>query len=288
MSRLNKELIVEAQKNTKSHSEASRYLGIAYMTYRKYAQMWGLWESHLNPEGLGISKGRGKKSKHKTIRKANVSTKRFIKEKRCRTCDETNASMFYSSKNNICKPCLSKERAKRWENDKDLRDRKKIRSSSNEYKKKASEYHFKNRDRRLRLQKEYYKRTYHLRKHEQREYEQQPHVAAARFIRGEVHRVLSKIGTKKEKHSVEYVDYTPMELKEHIESLFQPGMSWDNHGMGTGKWQIDHKKEVAQYIKEGVTDINTINRLDNLQPLWTEDHAIKTGAFQSRYYKEKS
>ena len=197
----------------------------------------------------------------------------------CKHCGETNVSLFYSSKNNICKSCLSKQRAERWENDKGYRDRKKIRSSSNEYKKKASEYHFKNRDRRLRLQKEYHSRTYHLRKDRQREYEQQPHVAAARFIRQQVHRVLEKVGTKKELHSVEYVDYTPIELKEHIESLFQPGMSWGNHGMGTGKWQIDHKKEVAQYIKEGITDVNIINRLDNLQPLWTEEHSQKTADF---------
>jgi hypothetical protein len=206
----------------------------------------------------------------------------------CKPCGETNVSMFYSSKNNICKPCVNKQRAERWKNDKEFRDRQKVRKSSDEYKKKASEYHFKNRDRRLKLQKEYHSRTYHLRKHKQREYEQQPHVATARFIRQQVGRVLGKIDTKKEFHSVEYVDYTPIQLKEHIESLFQPGMSWDNHGLGKGKWQIDHKKEIAQYIKEGVTDVNIINRLDNLQPLWTEDHAIKTGAFQRRYYSEKS
>ena len=200
----------------------------------------------------------------------------------CKHCGETNVSLFYSSKNNICKPCLSKERAERWKNDKDYRDRQKVRKSSDEYKKKASEYHFKNRDRRLRLQKEYHKRTYHLRKHKQREYEQQPHVATARFIRQQVHRVLGKVGTKKEFHSLEYVDYTPIELKEHIESLFQPGMSWDNHGLGEGKWQIDHKKEVAQYIKEGITDINIINRLDNLQPLWTEEHSQKTADFRKQ------
>ena len=204
-----------------------------------------------------------------------------LKEKRCRTCDETNISMFYSSKNNICKPCLSKQKAERWENDKGYRDRKKKRANSDKYRKKASEYHFKNRDRRLRLQKEWYynkggrERTYEY----QKEYNKQPHVAAARFIREQVHRILEKIGTKKELHSVEYVDYTPIELKEHIESLFQPGMSWDNHGMGKGKWQIDHKKEVAQYIKEGITDVNIINRLDNLQPLWTEEHAQKTADF---------
>ena len=55
--------------------------------------------------------------------------------------------------------------------------------------------------------------------------------------------------------------YTVEEFRNHIDSSFQDGMSWDNHGMGKGKWQIDHKKEVAQYIKEGITDVNIINEI---------------------------
>ena len=215
----------------------------------------------------------------------------MIKTKKlCRHCGETNVSLFYKSKNKDCKSCLSKVRKELWTNDDEYRN------SRLEYKKKNKErirktnkkYWSKNRDKILASQKRYYyenggkERLYEY----QKEYHKQPHIAAAKFIRGEVHRVLSKIGTKKEKHSVEYVDYTPNELRLHIESLFQPGMAWSNHGWGKGKWQIDHKKEVAQYIREGITDVNIINRLDNLQPLWTEEHALKTSSFIKRNNKK--
>ena len=39
---------------------AARWLGVHYLTYRKYAKIYGLWERHLNPEGVGIKKGYGK------------------------------------------------------------------------------------------------------------------------------------------------------------------------------------------------------------------------------------
>ena len=63
-------------------------------------------------------------------------------------------------------------------------------------------------------------------------------------------------------------------------------MNWENNGCGKGKWQLDHKKEVAQFIQEGIEDPNIINALSNLQPLWTEEHARKTGKFM-RSFSEK-
>ena len=53
-------MIEDAQTVTKSNSAAARWLGIHYLTYRKYAKIYGLWERHLNPEGVGIKKGYGK------------------------------------------------------------------------------------------------------------------------------------------------------------------------------------------------------------------------------------
>ena len=53
-------MIEDAQAVTKSNSAAARWLGVHYLTYRKYAKIYGLWERHLNPEGVGIKKGYGK------------------------------------------------------------------------------------------------------------------------------------------------------------------------------------------------------------------------------------
>ena len=57
---ITKNMILEAQKNTKSNMEASRWLGINYNTYKKWAKRYGVFEQHLNQSGIGIkSKGWG-------------------------------------------------------------------------------------------------------------------------------------------------------------------------------------------------------------------------------------
>lgn len=55
--------ILEAQKHTNSNSAAARWLNISYKRYKKYAELYGLFEGHLNPAGFGIDKGL---SKHPT------------------------------------------------------------------------------------------------------------------------------------------------------------------------------------------------------------------------------
>ena len=57
---ITKKMIEDSQAVTKSNAEASRWLSINYLTYRKYAKMYGLFEGHLNQGGVGIKKGYGK------------------------------------------------------------------------------------------------------------------------------------------------------------------------------------------------------------------------------------
>lgn len=65
--------------------------------------------------------------------------------------------------------------------------------------------------------------------------------------------------------------YTPDELRLHIESQWQDGMSWENYG----EWHIDHIKSIKQHLNEGIDDIKIINALTNLQPLWAFDNLSK-------------
>ena len=53
-------MIEDAQSQTKSNAAAARWLGVHYLTYRKYAKLYGIWERHLNQSGFGIKKGYGK------------------------------------------------------------------------------------------------------------------------------------------------------------------------------------------------------------------------------------
>ena len=64
------------------------------------------------------------------------------------------------------------------------------------------------------------------------------------------------------------------ELKKHLESKFQEGMSWDNWSYEG--WHIDHIKPLASF---DLTDRNQLLQAchyTNLQPLWAKDNIAKS------------
>lgn len=73
------------------------------------------------------------------------------------------------------------------------------------------------------------------------------------------------------KRTEEKLGYTKAEFIARIESQFETGMTWDNHG----DWHIDHIKPISAFIEEGVKDPKIVNALDNLQPLWAFDNLSK-------------
>jgi hypothetical protein len=49
--------IRDIQQKARSAAEAARLLGVSYNTYKKYAQMYDVFEDLKNPSGAGIKKG---------------------------------------------------------------------------------------------------------------------------------------------------------------------------------------------------------------------------------------
>jgi endogenous inhibitor of DNA gyrase (YacG/DUF329 family) len=70
------------------------------------------------------------------------------------------------------------------------------------------------------------------------------------------------------------------ELKQHLESLWKPGMSWENYGSQTG-WVIDHIIPL-KYYKDNFDLANDVEiqkkafGIQNLQPLWWLENAKKS------------
>jgi hypothetical protein len=64
-------------------------------------------------------------------------------------------------------------------------------------------------------------------------------------------------------------------FKQHIESLFLPGMNWSNYGLGKGKWHIDHKVPLTWFNIENDNCVKLACNYKNLQPLWGEDNIRK-------------
>lgn len=54
--KITRRMIEDAIENTKSNSEASRWLGVSFTTYKKYAIMFDLYENHKNQAGKGVTK----------------------------------------------------------------------------------------------------------------------------------------------------------------------------------------------------------------------------------------
>lgn len=71
------------------------------------------------------------------------------------------------------------------------------------------------------------------------------------------------------------VGYTTAELKIHLETQFQSGMSWDNYG----EWHIDHIAPVCSfgYQSYDSQEFKTCWSLNNLRPLWSTEN-IQKGA----------
>ena len=61
------------------------------------------------------------------------------------------------------------------------------------------------------------------------------------------------------------------ELRKHLESKFQEGMSWENYG----KWHIDHIKPLSSFDLTDYSDVSLACNYKNLQPLWAEDNLKK-------------
>lgn len=61
------------------------------------------------------------------------------------------------------------------------------------------------------------------------------------------------------------------ELRAHLESRFQPGMSWDNYG----EWHVDHIKPLAKFDLSNRAQLLEACHFSNLQPLWAGDNLSK-------------
>ena len=62
------------------------------------------------------------------------------------------------------------------------------------------------------------------------------------------------------------------ELKTYLESLFEPSMTWENYG----DWEIDHIKPLSSFDLTNSNHYLIACNYNNLQPLWKQDHFVKS------------
>lgn len=99
-------------------------------------------------------------------------------------------------------------------------------------------------------------------------------IVSARIARTMLNNTMKSLGKKKNAKTPKIIGYSFKELKEYIESKFEPWMNWNNYGSAPDQWSIDHIIPVSVLIKNGIKDPAIINALWNLRPIRTS-HNIK-------------
>jgi hypothetical protein len=64
-----------------------------------------------------------------------------------------------------------------------------------------------------------------------------------------------------------------IELKQHLEKQFRPGMTWDNYGPIS---EIDHIKSLCNYDADNNDHLIKVWNFNNLQPLFKSENRRKS------------
>ena len=80
---------------------------------------------------------------------------------------------------------------------------------------------------------------------------------------------------------MEYVGCSSKEFKSHIEKQFTIGMNFENHGVGEGKWHVDHRRPCASFTFETEEEKHMCFHWTNLQPMWHVDNMKKGDKFDA-------
>ncbi len=111
-----------------------------------------------------------------------------------------------------------------------------------------------------------------------RKYREDPDYRLLLILRGRVRTAIGRDYGEKAARSMELVGCSMLELKSHIESLFLPGMTWENRGrLG---WHIDHKIPCASFNLSNPEDQKKCFHFTNLQPMWWRDNLSKAAKIQ--------
>jgi hypothetical protein len=88
---------------------------------------------------------------------------------------------------------------------------------------------------------------------------------------------------KNRKSTFDILGYSVDDLRRHLESLFQPGMSWQNYGT---RWHIDHVIPRSWFNLGAENSLNETElklcwSLRNLQPMWMNNNLEKKDRYIS-------
>lgn len=89
-------------------------------------------------------------------------------------------------------------------------------------------------------------------------------------------------GAKKCQRTIELLGCSFEQLKHHLESKFEPGMTWENYGRkhGIQCWEVDHILPCASFDLTDPEQQKKCFHFSNLQPLWGVKNRMKSDRVQ--------
>jgi hypothetical protein len=142
---------------------------------------------------------------------------------------------------------------------------------------KLTQYYLNTRDTQLEYKRDYsrrYKKELYL-KYMQRKLSS-PIIRVKTNLRVRLWEILKKVrkGFYKEKLNT-MLGCSSKFLKQHLESKFTEGMTWENYGRGIGKWSVDHIVPCASFDLTVKEEQHKCFHYSNLRPLWSQENSSK-------------
>jgi len=91
-----------------------------------------------------------------------------------------------------------------------------------------------------------------------------------------IRHALKARGATKTQRTMGLVGCSMITLQRHLETLFLPGMNWDNQGAA---WHVDHIVPLHAFDLSDHTQLRIANWYRNLQPLWARDNLRKSAKY---------
>ena len=109
--------------------------------------------------------------------------------------------------------------------------------------------------------------------YQKRRYKDDVKFRAASMLRDSVKRVFRFAKRTKDQKTFDILGFSVDEFIMAISEKFSDGMSWENHG---DVWHLDHKIPLSAFDFSNKSHVSYANSIENLEPLFIEDHAKKT------------
>jgi hypothetical protein len=195
------------------------------------------------------------------IKKYQEKNKDKIKEQRKKYKEENKDKIKESDKKYRVD---NKEQIKKYQEE----NKEKLKEYRAENKEKLKEYNKKYRKENKEQTKEYNK------KYQKEKYDNDPLFKLTITLRSRmIHAIKDGMGFTKCGKSEELLGCTFEEVRNHLESLFKDGMTWENHGKYG--WHIDHRRPCASFDLSKPEEQRECFHYTNLQPLWATENLSK-------------